>query len=127
LDHEGPPAPVCNESGGQGDHVAAKVHVHHVRISSPTPDVSPDTRRAQAREPGSGHYLPSPEQLNVDSWNAQGGASIPTSQQGHVMTELGKGLRLPNSNGHWAAIRAVGAYQRYYLQDAHGKPPQLSP
>jgi hypothetical protein len=43
------------------------------------------------------------------------------------MTELGKGLRLSNSNGHWAAIRAVGAHQRYYLQDAHGKPPQLSP
>jgi hypothetical protein len=102
------------------------MHVHHVRFSSEAPDVSPDTRRAKAGKPGAGHCPTSPEQLNVDSWNAQRGATVPTSQQGHVMPKLGKGLRLPNSNGYWAAIRAVGAHERYYLQDAQSQPPQLS-
>jgi len=42
------------------------------------------------------------------------------------MTKLGKGPRLPNSDGHWSAIRANGADERYYLQDAHVQPPRLS-
>src|SRR5450631_438315 len=98
------------------------MHMHDVHISSLPPDISPDTRRTQAGKAGARHRLPSPEQSNVYVRNAQRCSPIPAGQQGHLVAEFGKGLGLSNRYGHWAAVSAVSAYERYYLQDAHRGP-----